>query len=227
MARDARGTVLGRDRVHAARAHQPARARGAPDAACAQPGVGRWPWRPDARDLSDCSRRRHAGRAQTDRVAPLTCRTVTTLEQAAELVDWYRCRWEIETLFHVLKNGCPVEALQLAEVKKLELALVIYLVVAWRQAHLVRLGRVHPELPASEVFDSVEWQAAWLLAEKTPPKKTPPWVKSSAASPCLVDSSPEKVTGSPSQASRRCGKASPESAASSGVSKKMRETHAL
>jgi hypothetical protein len=24
------------------------------------------------------------------------------------------------------------------------------------------------------VFDQVEWQAAWLLAEKEPPKKTPP-----------------------------------------------------
>ena len=76
-------------------------------------------------------------------------------------------------LFHVLKNGCRVEALQLGEVKKLELALVIYLVVAWRQAHLVRLARVHPDLPASTVFDQIEWQAAWLLAEKDPPKKTP------------------------------------------------------
>ena len=30
------------------------------------------------------------------------------------------------------------------------------------------------DLPASEVFDRIEWQAAWLLAEKEPPKKTPP-----------------------------------------------------
>jgi len=103
----------------------------------------------------------------------LTNRAVTTLEQAAELIDWYRCRWEIETLFHVLKNGCRVEALQLGHVQKLELALALYLVVAWRLAHLVRLGRVHPELPASEVFDQIEWQAAWLLAEKDPPRKTP------------------------------------------------------
>lgn len=90
------------------------------------------------------------------------------MAQAAELIDWYRCRWEIEILFHVLKNGCRVEALQLGEVKKLELALAIYLVVSWRLAHLVRLDRIHPELPASEVFDQVEWQAAWLLAQKAP-----------------------------------------------------------
>ena len=103
----------------------------------------------------------------------LTNRHITTLEEAGELIDWYRCRWEIETLFHVLKNGCRVEALQLGHIKKLELALILYLVVAWRLAHLVRLARAHPDLPASEVFDPVEWQAAWLLAEKAPPKKTP------------------------------------------------------
>jgi hypothetical protein len=103
----------------------------------------------------------------------LSNRSVTTLEEAGELIDWYRCRWEIETLFHVLKNGCRVEALQLGHIKKLELALVLYLVVAWRLALLVRLGRTHPDLPASEVFDQVEWQAAWLLAEKAPPKATP------------------------------------------------------
>ena len=104
----------------------------------------------------------------------LSNRRISTLAEAAELIDWYRCRWEIETLFHVLKNGCRVEALQLGHVKKLELALVIYLIVAWRLAHLLRLGRTHPDLPASAVFEPMEWQAAWLLAEKNPPRKTPP-----------------------------------------------------
>ena len=103
----------------------------------------------------------------------LTNRIVVTLEEAAQLIDWYRCRWEIETLFHVLKNGCRVESLQLGHVRKLELALAIYLVVAWRLAHLTRLGRTQPDLPASAVFEQTEWQAAWLLAEKSPPKKTP------------------------------------------------------
>lgn len=29
------------------------------------------------------------------------------------------------------------------------------------------------ELPASAVFEQMEWHAAWLLAEKDPPKKMP------------------------------------------------------
>ena len=103
----------------------------------------------------------------------LTNRVVATVEEAAQLIDWYRCRWEIETLFHVLKNGCRVESLQLGHVRKLELALAIYLVVAWRLAHLTRLGRILPDLPASAVFEQTEWQAAWLLAEKPPPRKMP------------------------------------------------------
>lgn len=103
----------------------------------------------------------------------LSNRLITSLEEAAQLIEWYRCRWEIEILFHVLKNGCRVEALQLGHIKKLEVALAIYLVVAWRVAHLTRLARTQPELPASEVFEQIEWQAAWYLAKKDPPKKTP------------------------------------------------------
>jgi IS4 transposase len=41
---------------------------------------------------------------------------LTDFTDAVELIDWYRCRWEI-------KNGCRVEVLQLGSVAKLELAL--------------------------------------------------------------------------------------------------------
>ena len=41
-------------------------------------------------------------------------REVSTSAQIIEIIDWYRARWEIEMFFHVLKNGCRVEALQLA-----------------------------------------------------------------------------------------------------------------
>ena len=54
--------------------------------------------------------------------------------------------------FHVLKNGCRIEALQLGCIDKLERALVLYMVVAWRMAwrmaRLMRLGRSCPDLDA-------------------------------------------------------------------------------
>lgn len=103
----------------------------------------------------------------------LTNREVAGLEAAVELIDWYRCRWEIETLFHVLKNGCRVEALQLGSQSKLELALAVYLVVSWRLARLIRLGRLHPQWSADRFFSETEWAGAYILNKKKPPKKVP------------------------------------------------------
>jgi hypothetical protein len=103
----------------------------------------------------------------------LTNRTATDFTDAVELIDWYRCRWEIETFFNVLKNGCRVEALQLGSVAKLELALAVYMVVAWRLARLVRLGRTHPDLAATELFTEAEWKGAYILAKKKPPSQPP------------------------------------------------------
>ncbi|MBK5915413.1 IS4 family transposase [Rhodocyclus purpureus] len=106
----------------------------------------------------------------------LTNRKAETFEAIVELIDWYRCRWEIETFFNVLKNGCRVEALQLGHVAKIELALAVYMVVAWRLARLVRLGRTHPELEATSLFTDEEWKGAYILAKKPVPK-TPPTIR--------------------------------------------------
>ena len=103
----------------------------------------------------------------------LSNRRADTLEQAVELIDWYRARWEIELFFLILKEGCRVQALQLGEIERIETALALYLVVAWRIHRLMRLGRSLPELPADLVFETDEWQAAYVLNKKKPPK-TPP-----------------------------------------------------
>jgi Transposase Tn5 dimerisation domain/Transposase DNA-binding len=103
----------------------------------------------------------------------LTNREASTLEAVVELIDWYRARWEIEMYFHVLKNGCRVEALQLSTIERMQRALALYLVVAWRVARLMRLGRTCPDLDAALFFDSDEWQAAYILAKKPIPKMPP------------------------------------------------------
>jgi hypothetical protein len=103
----------------------------------------------------------------------LTNRRVDGLDGAVELIDWYRARWEIEMFFHVLKTGCRVEALQLATIDKVERALSIFMVVAWRIAQLMRLGRICPDLEAELLFEREEWQAAYLLMKKPFPKRPP------------------------------------------------------
>ena len=103
----------------------------------------------------------------------LSNRAVDTLEQALELVQWYRARWEIELFFLVLKEGCRVERLQLGHIDRLYTALALYMVVAWRINRLMRLGRQLPDLPADLLFDTDEWQGAFILNRKKPPKEVP------------------------------------------------------
>lgn len=92
----------------------------------------------------------------------LSNRPVHTLEEAIELIDWYRARWEIELFFLILKEGWRIQALQLGHIG-IETALALYLVVAWRINRLMRLGRSLPELPAGLLFEKDEWQAAYIL----------------------------------------------------------------
>ena len=103
----------------------------------------------------------------------LTNRVAGTLDEVTELIGWYRTRWEIEMFFNVLKNGCLVEALQLASLAKIERALTLFMVVSWRIARLMRLGRTCPDLPASLMFDADEMHAAHVLTNKPLPKQMP------------------------------------------------------
>lgn len=47
------------------------------------------------------------------------------------------------------------------------------MVVAWRIARLMRLGRSCPDLDAQLMFEPDEWKAAFILNQKRPPD-TPP-----------------------------------------------------
>jgi hypothetical protein len=107
----------------------------------------------------------------------LTNREASTREQVVELIEWYRARWEVEIYFHVLKNGCEVEALQLGAIDRLERALALFMVVAWRVTFLMRKGRTCPDLDAALFFDPDEIRGAHLLAKK----------KMSATAPTLND----------------------------------------
>jgi hypothetical protein len=99
----------------------------------------------------------------------LSNRRADTLEQVCELIDWYRARWEVEIYFNVLKNGCEVEAMQLSAIDRLERALALYMVIAWRIAYLMRKGRTGPDLDAALFFDPDEIKAAYVLNKKMPP----------------------------------------------------------
>ena len=104
----------------------------------------------------------------------LTNRPGATLAQATELLQWYGSRWSIEVFFRIFKTGCRVEALQLSTRERLEPALALYLVIAWRIQYLTLLGRAIPDLPCDAVLDPAEWHAVYVAIHRRPPPVTPP-----------------------------------------------------
>jgi len=103
----------------------------------------------------------------------LSNRPAQTLKDAVELIDWYRIRWEIELFFLILKEGCRVEALQLGHIERIETALALYMIVAWRINHVMRMSRTQPQMQANLLFEDDEWRAAYVLNKKKPPKNIP------------------------------------------------------
>ncbi len=104
----------------------------------------------------------------------LTTRSVTTFDEAARMMQWYLCRWQIEVFFHILKNGCKIEKLQLEHMDRLKPAIALYMIIAWRVLYLTMLGRKCPNLSCDTVFETEEWQAVYIVTKRTPPPKQPP-----------------------------------------------------
>lgn len=99
---------------------------------------------------------------------------VESFADACEKIQWYLCRWQIEVFFHILKTGCKVEDLQLQHRERIEVALAVYLIVAWRVLYLTRLGRTVPDLSCEVAFSPPEWRAAYLVSKRQKPPCEPP-----------------------------------------------------
>ena len=104
----------------------------------------------------------------------LSSLAVESFADACEKIQWYLGRWQIEVYFHILKNGCKVEQLQLQSRERLEVALALYLIVAWRVLYLTRLGRTVPDLSCEVAFSRPEWRAVYLVSQRRAPPAEPP-----------------------------------------------------
>ena len=105
----------------------------------------------------------------------LTTLPVTCAKEAIEKVAWYAQRWQIEVIHKVLKSGCQVEHRQLETAQRLERALAVDLVVAWRVLALCKAARELPEDPISDWLPAAQWQAlcCYVHRQTTPPKTAP------------------------------------------------------
>ena len=94
--------------------------------------------------------------------------SVEDFNDALQRVQWYTKRWGIEVYHRVLKSGCRIKNRQLASADRLETALGVDMVVAWRIHHMTMLGRELPDAPASVFFKEEEWKALYCYVHKTP-----------------------------------------------------------
>jgi hypothetical protein len=97
----------------------------------------------------------------------LTTVPVRTLAEAIQRIQWYVKRWTIEEFHRVLKSGCQVQARQLTTRARLQRALAIDMVVAWRIMDLNKAARLQPDCPADRWLSTQEWQALYCYVHET------------------------------------------------------------
>ena len=108
----------------------------------------------------------------------LTTQEINNFDSAAKCVEWYTYRWLIERYHYVLKSGCGIEKLQLETGRRVNMALAIYSIVAWRLLWLTYQARLNPDIPCDIVLETIEWQSLWATVNKNPiPPKEPPCLR--------------------------------------------------
>jgi hypothetical protein len=82
----------------------------------------------------------------------MTTHEIGNLEQALQVLQWYRWRWRIEQLFATLKlAGLDLEATQLESISAIQRLTILALSVAVRTLQMVE-GRDNVDLPATIAF---------------------------------------------------------------------------
>lgn len=101
----------------------------------------------------------------------LTNMSISSFEDACEMVRWYALRWRIEMYHKVLKSGFRVEDCRLSDANRLIKYLTVMSIVAWRIFMITLISRTDPDLPCSTVMSDEEWKV--LFARMNRGKKIP------------------------------------------------------
>ena len=96
----------------------------------------------------------------------LTTIDIACAQDAEQCLRWYCLRWRIEDWHRVLKSGCRIEDIAHETVERLQRAIAINLVIAWRIMLMTLLGRETPELPAEVLFSDIELRVLCAYAKK-------------------------------------------------------------
>ena len=86
----------------------------------------------------------------------LTTLPVKSSQDAGRILEWYRLRRRIEDWHQVLESGCKVEALGRRREDRIERAVTINAVIAWRLTAMTLMRRDMPELPPEVLYSDTE-----------------------------------------------------------------------
>jgi Transposase DDE domain len=94
----------------------------------------------------------------------LTTHTVTTLEQARQIVAWYRMRWIIEQVFRSMKSDClRIEDSQIEDANRFTKLAIIGLIAAIRSMQLVMARDGSTGQPVADAADPADMPALRAL----------------------------------------------------------------
>lgn len=100
-----------------------------------------------------------------------TTEPLETRAQIENIVDYYRCRWQIEELNKALKTGCVVQERKLESLDALTTMLALSLPIAVELLALRTLARTGPSCPAEIVLSKQQLAALRHMSHRPLPKK--------------------------------------------------------
>jgi hypothetical protein len=100
-----------------------------------------------------------------------TTESLETREHIENVVDYYRCRWQIEELNKALKTGCVVQDRRLESLDALTTMLALSLPIAVELLALRTLARTDPTSPAELVLTESQLAALRHMSHRPLPKK--------------------------------------------------------
>lgn len=101
----------------------------------------------------------------------VSTKPLTSAQEALSAVEAYVERWKVERYHYTLKSGCQVEKLQLEHANRIERAVALYSIVAWRLLLITYLARTSPDVPCTVALDQEECE---VLHRMTSPGKPLP-----------------------------------------------------
>jgi hypothetical protein len=97
----------------------------------------------------------------------LTDLAINNVEDAMQVISYYRMRWTIESYHKVLKSGCNIEECRLQTADRLIRYVALMSVIAWRLYYITYIARgVEKDSICTKILTVNEWKALYLKVNR-------------------------------------------------------------